>query len=91
MAKKLSTIAASDYLAMEHGVRRAPSTLRKLRVQGGGPAYFRVSSNEILYDPVDLDAWAAKRCGGMHRRRLTAPLNETAAGCPRLRGRSRTS
>ena len=53
---------ASAYLKRRFGLERAPSTLAKLAVIGGGPPFRRM--NRIpLYDPADLDRWVASRLG----------------------------
>ena len=48
--KKLRTAEAAAYCGL--GI----STLEKLRVFGGGPAYFKLGK-AVVYDPADLDAW----------------------------------
>lgn len=53
---------ASQYLQEEHGVRLAHSTLAKLAVLGGGPA-FRLDGRFPLYDRETLDAYASARLG----------------------------
>lgn len=58
-SKRLTTNEASAYLYERHGIRRAAGTLRKRRVLGGGPAYYRVTHNEVFYDPADIDRWVA--------------------------------
>jgi hypothetical protein len=50
--------AASAYLREKWGVERAPGTLAKLAVVGGGPP-FRKAGRIPLYAPADLDAWAS--------------------------------
>jgi hypothetical protein len=50
----LRTPDAALYLAV--GI----STLNKLRVWGGGPAYSKLGAT-VVYDVADLDAWAAAR------------------------------
>src|SRR4051812_43810192 len=50
--------AASAYLRERWGVDRAPGTLAKLAVVGGGPR-FRKAGRIPLYAPADLDAWAS--------------------------------
>ena len=35
-------------------------TLNKLRTYGGGPRYAKLG-HTVVYDPADLDAWAAER------------------------------
>jgi len=49
---KLRTAEAATYTAL--GI----STLEKLRIIGGGPAYYKVGK-AVIYDPADLDAWLA--------------------------------
>jgi hypothetical protein len=61
--------AASQYLDEFWGVIRAPSTLAKYAVIGGGPV-FRRDSRFPLYSPDDLDAWAASK--------LSAPMRSTS-------------
>jgi hypothetical protein len=61
--------AASEYLAANWGVSRAPSTLAKLAVIGGGPI-FRRAGRVPLYAPNDLDSWA--------RSKLSAPMKSTS-------------
>lgn len=57
---------ASQYLQEEHGVRLAHSTLAKLAVLGGGPA-FRLDGRFPLYDRETLDAYASVRLGPLLR------------------------
>jgi excisionase family DNA binding protein len=53
---KLSVREAAVYLGL------SKSTLDKLRLTGGGPAYLKLLSR-VLYDVRDLDAWAEyRRC-----------------------------
>jgi hypothetical protein len=54
--------AASAYLRERWGVERAPGTLAKLAVVGGGPR-FRKAGRIPLYAPTDLDAWASELLG----------------------------
>jgi hypothetical protein len=61
--------AASDYLREIHGLERAPSTLAKLAVIGGGPV-FRRAGRIPLYSPDDLDCWAESL--------LSAPMRSTS-------------
>jgi hypothetical protein len=61
--------AASDYLRETHGLDRAPSTLAKLAVIGGGPI-FRRAGNVPLYAIEDLDEWVASK--------LSAPMRSTS-------------
>jgi len=72
---------ASAYLRRKFGLERAPSTLAKLAVIGGGPPFRRM--NRIpLYDPADLDRWVASRLGP----RCAPP--RTMQGLPISRARS---
>jgi hypothetical protein len=69
--KLLRRKAASDYLRETHGLERAPSTLAKLAVIGGGPI-FRRAGRIPLYDPADLDSFAESL--------LSAPMRSTSEG-----------
>jgi len=65
--------AASEYLHDTHGLERAPSTLAKLAVTGGGPAFRRIGRTP-LYDPRDLDTWVASELSPrMHTTSQAAP------------------
>ena len=55
--RPLRRFEASEYLFERHGIKRAPATLAKLAVIGGGPA-FRKANRTPLYDITTLDAWA---------------------------------
>lgn len=57
---------ASQYLQQEHGVSLAHSTLAKLAVVGGGPA-FRLDGRFPVYDRDTLDAYASARLGPLRR------------------------
>lgn len=73
--------AASAYLYKIHGLERAPSTLAKLAVIGGGPVFRRV--NRVpLYSTDDLDKWVASKLSGPMRSTSdeAAPAPE-AVGC----------
>jgi hypothetical protein len=63
--------AASDYLDQVHGLHRAPATLAKLAVIGGGPIFRRVG-RVPLYSTADLDHWVASK--------LSAPMRSTSDG-----------
>jgi hypothetical protein len=67
--KLLRRKAASDYLRETHGLERAPSTLAKLAVIGGGPI-FRRAGRIPLYTTDDLDRWAISL--------LSAPMRSTS-------------
>ena len=68
MEPLLDTEAAAGWLTAR-GVRRAPSTLRKLRCIGGGPRY-RVLNGKPYYIEPDLIAWIEER--------LSAPLRNSS-------------
>jgi hypothetical protein len=71
--KLLRRKAASEYLHEAHGVDRAPSTLAKLAVTGGGPAFRRVGRVPV-YTSQDLDAWVeSKLSPRMHSTSQAAP------------------
>lgn len=59
---RLRRADASAYLLEQHGVTLSPSTLAKLAVLGGGPA-FRKDGRYPLYDVTELDRFAAARLG----------------------------
>lgn len=61
--------AASEYLFEKWGVHRAPATLAKLAVTGGGPM-FRRDGRVPLYSTDDLDNWVASR--------LSPPMRSTS-------------
>jgi predicted DNA-binding transcriptional regulator AlpA len=42
------------------------STLDKLRMGPDGPAFLKLGPRRVVYDPIDLEQWAAER-----RRRST--------------------
>ncbi len=54
---------ASRYLLEAWGLQRAPATLAKLAVTGGGPSFHK-AGRWPLYDPDELDAWARGLIGG---------------------------
>lgn len=56
---------AAAYLSL------APQTLAKMRWDGSSPPYFKIG-RQVVYDPVDLDAWLAVR-----RRRSTSDPGPT--------------
>jgi hypothetical protein len=61
--------AASGYLHKTFGLDRAPSTLAKLAVIGGGPP-FRRMNRVPLYAEDDLNKWVASK--------LSAPMRSTS-------------
>jgi hypothetical protein len=68
MESLLDTATAAQWLT-EHGIRRSPLTLRKLRCLGGGPTY-RLLNGKPLYTEADLIAWIEAR--------LSAPLRNSS-------------
>ena len=64
--KFLCRKAASKYLHDIHGVVRAPSTLAKYAVIGGGPIFQRMGRDPV-YSPVNLDKWVASKLSGPMR------------------------
>ena len=58
--RRLRALEAAEYL------RLSASTLAKMRLRGGGPAYIK-AGRVVLYDRRDLDAWLSA-----HRRRSTS-------------------
>ena len=67
--KLLRRKAASEYLHETHGLDRAPSTLAKLAVIGGGPIFRRI--NRVpYYSPENLDEWVASK--------LSPPMRSTS-------------
>ena len=67
--QKLRRKAASKYLFDEHGVVRAPSTLAKYAVIGGGPI-FQLLGRDPVYTPANLDIWVASQ--------LSRPMRSTS-------------
>ncbi len=65
--KKLDTPQAAEYLGL------GKSTLDKLRVVGGGPAFIKIGKR-VVYDPADLDAWF-----NQHKRISTSESTANAA------------
>ena len=58
----LRRAAASEYLDAIWGVTRASATLAKYAVFGGGPGFYK-AGRYPLYDPNELDRWAAEVLG----------------------------
>jgi hypothetical protein len=69
---------ASRYLRDTHGLERAPTTLAKLAVIGGGPA-FRRAGRIPLYARADLDDWVASILSGPMRTTSEVPSVELPA------------
>ena len=71
--KLLRRKAASEYLYETHGLERAPSTLAKLAVIGGGPVFRRIG-RVPLYSTSDLDDWVTSKLG--------PPMRSTSEAAP---------
>jgi hypothetical protein len=60
----LGHAGASEYLARQHGVCRAAATIAKYACRGvpGGVERprFRKAGRDVLYDPAEFDAFAAR-------------------------------
>jgi predicted DNA-binding transcriptional regulator AlpA len=68
---KLTTPQAAAFVGL--GV----SSLEKLRVTGGGPAFLKIG-RRVVYDAIDLEQWLAK-----HKRLSTSEIR--AGDVPRLK------
>jgi hypothetical protein len=66
---RLRRKAASNYLRETHGLDRAPTTLAKLAVLGGGPVFWRIG-RVPYYSPESLDEWVASK--------ISAPMRSTS-------------
>ncbi len=55
-SRPLRRVEASQYLKSVWGIDRAPTTLAKLAVVGGGPRFQKVG-NIPIYPPELLDEW----------------------------------
>jgi hypothetical protein len=64
--KFLRRKAASKYLHDVHGIVRAPSTLAKYAVVGGGPVFQRIGRDPV-YTTLGLDEWVASMLSGPMR------------------------
>ena len=62
--RRLRRSDASRYLNDTWGIQRAPSTLAKLAVQGGGPK-FENCGRGPLYLTTELDSWARAKISGL--------------------------
>jgi predicted DNA-binding transcriptional regulator AlpA len=78
--RKLRVPEAAHFLGL------SKSTLDKLRLTGGGPAYLRLG-RRVVYDPQDLDEWVVSR-----KRVSTSgpsPIREATMAVPQLIGSSK--
>lgn len=62
MRKFLRRTEAAAYIVDKYGIPCSPKTLATWVTRGGGPLY-RKAGRFPLYDPADLDTWAAARLG----------------------------
>jgi hypothetical protein len=65
MESLLDTAAAARWLT-DHGIRRSPLTLRKVRCLGGGTTY-RLLNGKPYYTESDLVAWIVERLSAPRR------------------------
>jgi hypothetical protein len=65
--RKLNTKEAATYLSDKHGLSVAARTLDNYAWGGRGPAFYKAATGRRLYDPADLDAWAADALGAPRR------------------------
>jgi hypothetical protein len=72
--------AASKYLREVHGVDRAPSTLAKYAVLGGGPIFQRMGRHPV-YTPINLDKWVASKLSGPMRSTSDTSAFRDEAAC----------
>jgi hypothetical protein len=85
--KLLGRKAASKYLFDVHGVVRAPSTLAKDAVMGGGPAFHRMGRFPV-YTPAGLDEYVASKLSGPMRSNSDAyPRDAARPACTRHEAR----
>src|SRR5262245_31964154 len=68
-SKLLCRRAASQYLRKKWGLSRAPSTLAKYAVVGGGPTFCR-AGRVPFYSTDDLDDWVTSK--------LSEPMRSTS-------------
>ena len=65
--RRLRTADAAAYVGL------APSTLEKMRIQGGGPVFEKSGPKIVVYKISDLEAWLTSR-----RRTSTSDIGEAA-------------
>ena len=82
-SRPLRRVEAAAYLFEKHGIRRAPATLAKLAVIGGGPV-FRRAGRVPLYSPADLDEFAASITSAPVRSTSELPASATTQPDPEL-------
>ena len=70
----LRTEEATIFLRERFGIRRAPNTLCRLRVQGGGPSFIKYPDRSVAYRASDLIDWAEKFFGRSHHVASTAEV-----------------
>jgi hypothetical protein len=68
MERLFDTAAAARWMT-DHGIRRSPITIKKLRSIGGGPS-FRILNGRAYYTESDLISWVDDR--------LSAPRRSTS-------------
>lgn len=60
--RNLTPSLACEYLLEQHGIKRTPATLAKLRCMGGSPQYFK-AGRYVLYPMDALEDWAQELLG----------------------------
>ena len=58
------SIPSTPFLTTEQAAERIllrPTTLNRLRVEGHGPPFLRISARRIVYDVNALDAWVRSK------------------------------
>ena len=58
-SRPLRRSEASAYLFEKYGIKRTPATLAKIACTSSSGPRFRLAGRFPLYDPADLDAFAA--------------------------------
>ncbi len=69
-----NTAEATQYLRERFGIRRATTTLCRLRVQGGGPRFVKHADRAVTYRSDDLAEWAGERLSRSRRVSSTAEV-----------------
>jgi hypothetical protein len=77
--KRLYETTAACGRLKEMGVKRAPTTMKKLRCTGGGPK-FRMFGGKPYYEEADLIAWVEEGLSAPVRNTSEAAAAAAAAG-----------
>jgi hypothetical protein len=65
--RKLNSKEAARYISDRHGLVIAARTLDNYAWDGRGPVFYKAATGRRLYDPADLDSWAAQVLGAPRR------------------------